>query len=295
MSDEQPRTETMSHEEFFAARRETMGADYPGDEAMRQFDREADGDFERWRSQESAEKPETAAASASEAEATEFNARDWLRETFKDDPNYDKLSADEHARLEALATEKQAGIQEDTQNWATEVGKEWAENFRNSVTEGLESSPTLHTFAEDRLSDGDFSSEDQAALRDMARDIDAKEAVEVVRPILETAHDFKGEITDGVELIVDHAIDDVHEIVEARAEMTGGDTPEIQTLLDRLDEAPAQIEEALNFERESDDYEWGKVEDRLDAIRDGADPHSLHDADTFQQDPNTDVNETAEA
>lgn len=291
MSDDKTQLDTISDEEFFAARRETMGADYPGDEAMRQFDREADVEFDQWQARENAKEPV-----APEPEtAAEFNAREWLAETFKDDPNFAKLSAEEHAQLEALATEKHAVITEDVTDWATEVGEEWSQKFQDSAIEGLESSPVLQEFAETRLADGEFSDEDKAALRDIAHDMDPKDAVEVIRPILETAHEFKGEIIDGAEMIIDHAVDDVRDIVEARAEMTGGDTPEVHALIEALDEAPERVDEVLNFERESDDYEWGKIEDRLDAISDGADPRSLHDTDTYQQDPNADICETADA
>jgi hypothetical protein len=309
---------TMTDEEFFEARRETMGKDYPGDEAMRQFDREADAAWqaELQRDAADAQSPtaeasppaaeaspaagEGASAGAQAAEqsvqAPEWNAGDWLRETFKDDPAFKDLSAEDMAKLEALANEKHQEIAGEVQEWASEKSAEWTQELKTGLEEGLSATPELQSFAETRLADGDFSEEDKAALKEIAEQLSPQEAAGVVRPVVEAVHEIHGELIDGVEVIVEHAVEDVQEIVAARAEMPGGDGAEVQSLQQKLEDAPEQIDHAFQFEREQADYEWGKVEDRLELVEAGTDPKDLPpDTDTYQVDDNADQYENAEA
>ena len=283
--------DTMTDEEFFAARREAMGEDYPGDEAMRQFDREADADFEAMREREAA-----AEAQAQEAAAPkEWNAGDWLREAFKDDPGFDKLSEEDFAKLEALAEERHQELSGEIHEWATEKRDEWMGELKESVHASLESSPRLQEFFETRVADGEMSDADKAELNQIAQEMSPAEAAGVLRPIAEQGHEIIGELIDGVEMIADEAIEDIQLIVETRADMPGGDAPEVQTMLHKLEEAPAQVHDALDWEREQQDLQWEKAEDKLDLIEAGADPRSLVDTDTYQVDPNAGSYETEEA
>ncbi len=296
--------QTMSDEEFFAARRETMGEDYPGDDAMRQFDRDADAQWQREleadRAAEAQAQPQQAATqeapATASAEAKEWNAREWLNETFKDDPGFKDLSPEDMSRLEAMANEKHAEFAADIQDWASEKGAEWSGEMKDAIREGLGSNPDTQNFFESRLADGDFSDADKAELEALAKDMTPQEGARVIHPIVEELHEIHGDIIDGVEMIADHAIDDVREIVDARAEMPGGDHESVQKLQQELEEAPAKIHDALDWEREQADREWGKVEDRLELIEAGVDPSDIPpDPDTYQIDDNADQYETEAA
>lgn len=304
-TDEQPQggVQTMSDEDFFAARRETMGEDYPGDDAMRQFDREADAEWQQQieadRAAEPAPAPEAEAASAeaqSASEAKEWNAGAWLSETFKDDPTFNQLSDADRGRLEAMANEKHAEFAGEIQDWAAEKGEQWSGELRDSLREGMDNSARLEGFFDSHLADGEFSAADKAALEEAAHGMTPAEAAGVARPIMTELREIHGELIDGVEMIVDHAVDDVHDIVEARAEMPGGDSEQVQKMLHDLEEAPAKIEDALNWEREQADIQWDKADDRLELIEAGTDPRDLpRDTDTYQADPNAETYETGEA
>lgn len=236
------------------------------------------------------------AAAPAHADAPEWNARDWLAETFKDDPAFKDLTPEEYSRLEALANERHEEFAGEVQEWAQEKGTEWGQEMKAGLEEGMGSNPELQQFMETRLADGEFSDADKAELQGIAKDLTPQEAAGVVKPIVEAVHEIHGEIIDGVEVIVDHAIEDINEIVEARAEMTGGDNEQVQTMLTQLEEAPGQVHDALNWEREQADREWGKVEDRIELIEAGTDPKDLPaDTDTYQVDDNADQYETADA
>jgi len=244
--------------------------------------------------------PEAASAMTQTAEQSarppEWNAGDWLRDTFKDDPTFQDLSPEDFARLEALANEKHEELAGEVQEWANEKASEWTREIKDGIDEGLASTPELQSFGETRLADGEFSDADKAALREIAEGMTPAEGAGVVRPIAEAVHEIEGELIDGMEMIVGHAVEDVQDVIEARAEMPGGDGPEVQAMLQTLEEAPPQIEEAFAFEREHADYQWGKVEDRLELIEAGTDPADLPpDTDTYQVDENADQYETADA
>lgn len=230
------------------------------------------------------------------AEAKEWNAREWLNEAFKDDPGFKDLSAEDMARLESLANEKREEFAGDIRDWANEKGPEWSGGMKDAIREGMDSSAKLEGFFESRLADGDFSEADQAALKEAAEGMTAAEGAGVVRPIVEEMREINGELIDGVEMIIDHAVDDVHEIVEARAEMPGGDHESVQKLLHDLEEAPDKIHDALDWEREQADIQFNKIDDRLELIEAGADPADLPpDTDTYQVDDNSDHYETEAA
>jgi hypothetical protein len=305
---------TISDEEFFAARRETMGEDYPGDEAMRQFDREADADFAEWTREQHADDaaaPAAAEQAAQEAasapgdpepelaaatEPKDWNAGDWLRETFKNDPGFKDLSPEDFAKLETMADEMHGDFEGDIKEWAGDFQEKWVQELPDRVKEGMESSPELKEFAETHLADGKFDEADKAALAETVKTMEPGELAGAIRPTLEGVREMQGEILDGAEMIVENAVEDIDAIIEARAEMPGGDAPEVQALDRQLDEAPALIEEGFQFERQHADYEWGKVEDRLDMIEAGTDPKDLPaDTDTYQVDDNEDQYEAADA
>ena len=280
----QSEPETISDEEWAQMQREAMGENYPGDAEM-QRERE---EFEREFEERNAAEAQAEAAAPAAPEAREWNAGDWLRETFKDDPNFDQLSEADFARLEAMANEKHGELEGEIKDWAAEKGPEWARELTDGINEGMASNPKLQEFMETRLADGDFSDEDKAALKEIGEDMSPAEAAGVIRPIAEAGHEIHGELIDGVEMIVDNAIEDIDEIVDARAEMPGGDSPEIQAMQEKLDQAPEQVHDALDWEREQADYQWGKVEDRLELVEAGVDPQDLPpDTDTYQVDPNT--------
>lgn len=293
---------TMSDAEFFAARRETMGEDYPGDEAMRAFDREADAE---WRAQVEQDRAETAspapaaqapAEASAPAQPAEWNAGDWLRETFKDDPAFKDLSAGDMARLEALANQKHDEFTGEIRDWAQEKGEAWSSTLKDGIRDGLDSHPELRDFFETRLADGDMSADDKAVLEGIAKDLTPAEGAAVVRPVVEALHEVEGELYDGVEMIAGHAIEDVREIVEARAEMPGGDGAQVQTMLHQLEEAPEQIHDALDWQREQADIQFEKVDDRLELIEAGTDPRDLPvDTDTYQIDDHADQYDMADA
>jgi hypothetical protein len=293
--------QTMSDEEFFSARREAMGTDYPGDEEMHRRDAEDDVDFRHWTDeQRNAPAPvEQPAAHAEQqpapAQPTEWNAHDWVQEAFKDDPNFNQLSEEDRGRLETMAEERHAKMVDDVKEWATEFGEKWSGELKDRIVEGFESSPTLHDFVQTHLADGDFSEADQAALKETVEHMQPAEIVHAIRPLVEAGHEMSGEILDGAEMIIDHAIDDVHDIVEVRAEMPGGDSPEIHHKLEQLEEAPDQVHHALEWSRDQQEYEWHKAEAQMEAIEHGADPRSLHDEDTYQVDDNAHEHEAAEA
>jgi hypothetical protein len=299
---------TMSDAEWAQHQREAMGEDYPGDAEMQrerdEFMREFEAHNAAQEHAQAAEAPpaaaEGAAAGAQTAEqsgkAPEWNAREWLNETFKDDPTFKDLSAEDMAKLEALANEKHAEITAEVREWAEEKVPEWTQELKDGVEEGLANSPALQSFTETHLADGEFSEADKAALKDIAENMTPQEAAGVARPVVEAVHEIHGEVLDGVEVIVEHAVEDIEEIVAARAEMPGGDGAAVQSLQQKLDEAPEQIDHAFQFEREQADYEWGKVEDRLELVEAGTDPKDLPpDTDTYQEDPNADQYESADA
>lgn len=294
--------ETVSDAEWAQMQRDAMGDDYPGDAEMQRQRDEFQADFEARTSEQAqaapAEAPAAArdAAATAPAEAKEWNARDWLNETFKDDPGFKDLSEADMARLETLANEKRDEFAADVQDWAQEKSGEWSTGLRDSIKDGLDASGRLEGFYESHLADGDFSDADKAALKDAAEGMTAAEGAALGRPIIAEMHEINGDFIDGVEMIADHAIDDIHEIVEARAEMPGGDGEQVQKMLHDLEEAPDKIHDALDWEREQADREFGKVEDRLELIEAGTDPNDLPpDTDTYQIDDNADHYETAEA
>ncbi len=284
--------DTITDEEFFAARREAMGEDYPGDEAMRQFDREADADFDKWvKEQHEGEASGSAAGAAAPAEKAaaqpDWNAKDYLRELFKDDPNFDKLSEADLAKLEALAEERREELVAEVQQWGSEQAAEWKQELSDSVKQGLESDPRLQEFLDTRLADGEMSDADKAALKDIAETMSPADAAGVVRPVVEATFEIHSELIDGVEMIVDEAIEDVQAIVDARAEMPGGDSPQVVKLQEQLEQAPEQVHDALDWEREQIQYAQQKADDRLELVEAGVDPKDLPpDTDTYQEDPN---------
>ncbi len=295
--------ETVTDEQWAQMQREAMGEKYPGDAEMAREREAFQAEFEAHQADQGAPAQEAPAhqapaaeAHAAPAETREWNAREWLNEAFKDDPGFKDLSADDMSRLEALANEKHAELAGEVQAWANEKSAEWAGGLRDSLREGLDSSAKLEGFFDRHLADGEFSDADKAALEQAAKDMTPAEGAGIVLPIVEELHEIHGDLIDGVEMIADHAIDDVQDIVEARAEMPGGDSEHVQKMLQDLEEAPERIHDALEWEREQADREFGKVEDRLELIEAGADPKDLPpDTDTYQVDDNAEQYEAEAA
>lgn len=287
----------MTDEEWNAARREAMGDDYPGDEEMRRRDAEDDAAMQQWAEQQRNEPAAPAAAPATEqAQAPkEWNAHDWVQDAFRDDPNFGQLSEEDRGRLATMADEKHAQLQADVQEWAKGRADEWGHDLHDKVVEGLDANASTADFVHTRLADGDFSADDRAALEQAVTDMTPAEQMHLVRPLVEELHQINGDVYDGAEMIVDHAIDDVKDIVDARADMPGGDSAEVHKMQDDLEAAPAQVHDAIDFMRQSDEADYVKVEHNMDAIEAGADPHSLHDSDTWQVDDHADEHATAEA
>lgn len=297
--------ETISDAEWAQMQRDAMGDSYPGDEAMARERAEFQQEFEaRTHAEVGAEatapaqpvQEHPAAASASADHNVDWNAREWLNEAFKDDPGFKDLSADDMARLEALATQKHEELTGEINGWATEKGAEWSSGMKDAIREGMNDSGRLEGFYERYLEDGEFSEADKAAMEKAGEGMTPAEGAALGRPIMAELHEINGEVFDGVEMIVDHAVEDIHEIVEARAEMPGGDHESVQKLLHDLEEAPDKVHDALEWEREQADIQFEKIDDRLELIEAGTDPSDLPpDTDTYQVDDNADHYESEAA
>ncbi len=288
--------ETVTDEQWAQMQRDAMGENYPGDAEMQRERAEFQQEFEARNAAPEAPAQDAPAPAEPATEAKEWNAREWLNEAFKDDPSFKDLSAEDMSRLEAMANEKHAEFAGEVQEWAAEKGAEWSAEMKDAVRDGMNSSDKLEGFFESRLADGEFSEADQAALKEAAEGMTPAEGAGIARPIVEELREINGELIDGVEMIVDHAIDDVHDIVEARAEMPGGDSEQVQKMLHDLEEAPDKVHDALNWEREQADIQFDKIDDRLELIEAGTDPSDLPpDTDTYQVDDNADQYETEAA
>ena len=295
--------ETVTDGQWAQMQREAMGEKYPGDAEMAREREAFQQEFEAHQTAREAPAQEAPAheapaaqAPAAPAETREWNAREWLNEAFKDDPTFKDLSAEDMSRLEAMANEKHAEFAGEVQDWANEKSAEWSGGLRDSLREGMDSSAKLEGFFDRHLADGEFSDADKAGLEQAAKDMTPAEGAGIALPIVEELHGIHGELIDGVGMIVDHAIDDVHDIVEARAEMPGGESEQVQKMLHDLEDAPDQIHDALEWEREQGDREFGKLEDRLELVEAGTDPKDLPaDTDTYQVDDNADQYEAEAA